>query len=317
MKFATILPGTLALSIFSLSGSALAQTVAPTFAGSYTLNNLGSAPGVPTNYGGLTIKSGDNNTLLLGGAANTAPGVIHNVSLVRNGSNQITGFTGISSLYATAPRIDGGLTYGPSDVLFATTFNTNNLLQYKPGSTSPDKTISLSGLGVSSSTGAIQFTPGGTAVIASYSTSTFYSATLTSDGSGTFDVAIGASVAGVGGPEGIIYVPSGSPVFSTLDPLANWMLVSEYSANRVSAYKADSNWLPIGATRLDFVTGLTGAEGAALDPLTNDFLFSTFGGSNQVLTVRGFAAPSSIAPEPQTLALLGLGALGFLRRRRR
>ena len=36
--------------------------------------------------------------------------------------------------------------------------------------------------------------------------------------------------------------------------------------------------------------GARGAEGAVLDPLTNDFLFSTFGGGNRVIVVRGFAA---------------------------
>jgi hypothetical protein len=41
------------------------------------------------------------------------------------------------------------------------------------------------------------------------------------------------------------------------------------------------------------MTGLSGAEGAALDPLTGDFLFSTFGGGSRVIEVRGFAVPKS------------------------
>ena len=36
------------------------------------------------------------------------------------------------------------------------------------------------------------------------------------------------------------------------------------------------------------MTGLGGAEGGTRDPVTGDFLFSTFGGGDRVLVVRGF-----------------------------
>jgi PEP-CTERM motif len=300
--------------------AAQAQTISATFSGSYTLASLGTPSGVPSSLGGLTVKAGDTSKLLIGGSANTGSGAIYEVPVTRDGSGHITGFSGAGTNVASAPRIDGGLQYGPGGVLFATTYSNNNLLQYKSGSAAPDKTIDLTGLGIASSTGTIQFTPDGRAVIASYSTGNFYSITMTADGSGTYDVAVGASVSGLNfGPEGIVYVPSGSPVFPTLDASANWMLVSEYNSNRVSAYKADANWLPIGATRLDFITGVSGAEGATLDPLTGDFLFSTFGGGNQVLTVQGFVAPTpATAPEPGTLALLALGGtLAIVKRRRK
>ena len=39
--------------------------------------------------------------------------------------------------------------------------------------------------------------------------------------------------------------------------------------------------------------GLTGAEGAFLDPLSGDFLFTTFGGGNRLIAIRGFT------PNPQ------------------
>jgi hypothetical protein len=81
------------------------------------------------------------------------------------------------------------------------------------------------------------------------------------------------------------------------------MLVSEYSAGTVGSYVIDANGNPILSSRQDFVTGLSGAEGAAIDPLTGDFLFSTFGGANQVVDVRGFAAPPSSVPEPSEILL--------------
>jgi hypothetical protein len=69
------------------------------------------------------------------------------------------------------------------------------------------------------------------------------------------------------------------------------MLVSEYSAGQVATYELDANGNPDPASRISFITGLTGAEGAAIDPLTGDFLFSTFGGGDRVVVVKGFAAP--------------------------
>jgi hypothetical protein len=69
------------------------------------------------------------------------------------------------------------------------------------------------------------------------------------------------------------------------------VLVSEYGAGRVSAFEVGADGDPILATRRDFVTGLSGAEGAFVDPLTGDFLFSTYGGGNRVIVVRGFARP--------------------------
>lgn len=47
-------------------------------------------------------------------------------------------------------------------------------------------------------------------------------------------------------------------------------LVAEYGAGRVSAFEVDANGDPLIGTPRNFL-GLGGTEGAALDPLTNDF----------------------------------------------
>ena len=62
--------------------------------------------------------------------------------------------------------------------------------------------------------------------------------------------------------------------------------------------------------------GLTGAEGSLIDPVTGDFLFSTFGGGDRLIVVQGFQA---VLPEPSTLLLMTTGLLviaGLARRRR-
>jgi hypothetical protein len=114
----------------------------------------------------------------------------------------------------------------------------------------------------------------------------WYDVTLTPDGSGTFDVAA-TFVATIGfGPEGVIYVAAGNPDIAT-----DSILVSEYSGGSVSVYESDANGDPVVATRRLFMTGLSGAEGAVIDPVTGDFLFSTFGGGNRVIVVQGFIPP--------------------------
>jgi hypothetical protein len=69
------------------------------------------------------------------------------------------------------------------------------------------------------------------------------------------------------------------------------MLVSEYGAGQVAAYEVDANGDPIISTRRTFISNLSGADGAFIDPVTGDFLFSTFGSGDRVVVVSGFAKP--------------------------
>jgi hypothetical protein len=313
-----------AMLIAAGAGSTQAATIAPAFAADYSITDLGPVPLLPTPYGGLTLLAGDSNTLLIGGAANGGAGAIYSVGVTRDGAGHITGFSGSASLYATAPQIDGGLAYGPGGVLFATGYPTNTLLQYLPGSATPDKIIDLStpaGGSLSASVGTLVFVPpgqpgAGSMKIAVYNTGDFYTVALTPDGFGTYDIASATLETNTGGgPEGIVYVPTGSPGFAVPS-----MLLSQYAFGKVEAFEVDAGGNPIVGTRQDFITGLGGAEGAFVDPVTGDFLFSTFGGGSSVYVVQGFAAPPppTGVPEPSSLAIVGglMSLFGLVRFRR-
>lgn len=280
----------MALMSIALVDKAQSATIAPTFENSYTLTDLGTVPKVPIAYGGMTFKKDDPNTLLIGGSSDLPDAGIYAVKVKRDDNKQIIGF-GKASLFAKAPGIDGGgidagLTYDPSNkVLFYTTYPDNSIGQIKPGSKSPNKQINLANVGITSSTGALGFVPEGFAgagrlKITSYSTNTFYDTTITPDGRGTYNIAPSTnSVSLINGIDAFMYVKGGSPGFAK-----DSLLMTEYDTNQVSAYEIDDNGNPLADTRQDFINGLgfhspdalIGVMGATTDPLTGNFLFSTF-----------------------------------------
>ena len=317
-KNATIFAALGTLALACPVRAAHAQALAAPYTANYTLTNFGSIAGVPGKYGGLTLKADDPNTLLIGGNANESNGGIYAVPVTRDNKSHITGF-GTPSLYASAPDIDGGLAYGPGGVLFYTAYTDNTIGEIKPGSAAPDKVVTLPG--VSPSVGSLAFVPqgfggAGSMKLLSYNAGYQYSTNTVADGFGTYDLTTPTYAANEGGgPEGIAYIKGGNANFSV-----DSALVADYQYNAVYAYEVDANGDLKSTTYKTFISGLSGAEGAFIDPLTGDFLFSTFGQGSQIVAVQGFSVPPAATPEPGSVALLvgmGVSGIAVLRRRRK
>lgn len=280
----------------AVGAAASAQTIDPYYANDYTLTDLGNVPGVPIPYGGLTFQWYDSNLLLIGGSANNLNADIYEIRVSRDANGGVSGFVcGSARFFADAHGItggiDGGLTYGPADVLFYTSYRDNLVGQILPGTTTPARLVELTHLGVLSSVGAMMIVPpdfagAGRLKLASYNSWRWYDAELAPAGDGTYDITVTPGwITGTTGPEGIVYVKGGNPGFAV-----DSVLVSEYGAGRISAFEIDANGDPVAATRRTFISDLNGAEGAAIDRVTGDFLFTTYGASARLIRVTGFDA---------------------------
>ena len=264
-------------------------TLSPVFDPNYDVRDLGTASGLPTNYGGLIVSPTDPYTLLIGGAANNVNGAIYRLGLQRDSAGHIVGIVGPATLARQGQYNDGGVVFAPNGALILARYPVNELGMQRAGSTINDKIVALSTVSVASSVGGLALVPAGhpgagSWKLVSWSGGQWYELTLVPDATGTYDVT-GAvmRLTLAGGPEGIVYVPLGSPLFANPG-----VLVSEYSAGKVSTYEVDVAGDPVLASRRELITNLTGAEGAAIDPVSGDFLFSTYGGGNRILVVRGF-----------------------------
>lgn len=292
----------LCLSIGAVSLQSQAQSLTPDFiTAGYTLEDLGGITDLPTPYGGLNIKADEPNTLYIGGTANQATAAIYTVPLLRDAvTNSIIGFAGPAEHFVDAPNIDGGLEFTPEGTILFTRYMMNELGQILPDESYVS--VPLSTFGIGTSVGSLAFVPAGypgagNFILSSYNSHVIYNVPYTVDANGfyalntaTVDVNIVSTAAG---PEGIAYVPFGSAGFTNPS-----MIVSAYGLGKVVVFEVDANGLPINATARDMVTGLTGAEGAWIDPVTGDFLFSTFGGSNRVVRVSGFEQPTAVPDRP-------------------
>ncbi len=278
------------------------QTLTPEFVDAgYSILDVGSVPGVPTNYGGLTIRPEEPNTLYIGGAANNSNGALYSIALIRDGeTDQVTGFSGTATLVVATPDIDGGVTYAPNGTLLFTQYSQNGLGQILTDDTYI--TTDLTPYGIASSVGSLVLVPpgysgAGNFIIASYSGNYLYNVPYTISEAGEYLISNQTAEVPLDGtadgPEGIAYIPLGSDGFPNPS-----MVISSYGDGKVVAFDIDATGFPIVSTARDMITDLTGAEGALIDPVTGDFLFSTYGGGNHVIVMSGFESPDDCAGVP-------------------
>ena len=183
-------------------------------------------------------------------------------------------------------------------MLFVTRFPNNQLEQSKPGSTDPDKVTNLSLIGIDSSVGSIGFVPSGFPGAGSMkivsASGEWYQCEFVPDGNGTFEVISAfprATLADT--PEGIVFVPPGSPVFP-----ANSVLINNWSTGKIVTAPLDANGDPIVANTQDVIEGFGVSEGPSIDPLTGDLLFWSANNGGSIFLVRGFQVPPTPGPTP-------------------
>lgn len=298
------------LFILTAAG-AFASGITTFYSGSYSINSLGAVAGA-SGYGAILFEQGNNNVLLLAGNADYSSGLIDAVTLTRGPDGHITGFSSVVQ-YSTAPYIDGGLAYAPNGDLLFTQYGGTGIGQIKPGSTSPDKTVSSP---AGSGGGSLGFVPSGMPgagnfVTASYGASRFCVSALTADGSGTYNVAGCATPESISGPAVAVWVAAGSPLFSSASVLVG-------RTGTVYAYTLDANGLPSPSSANAFLTVPGIATGMAVDPLTGDLVVAATS-PDQLFLVKGFNASAASIPEPGSLVAVTIGialiALGCWRRR--
>jgi hypothetical protein len=267
-----------------------AQIVVPP---GYSATVVASAAGlgVPGPLGGVTF-SPDGATLFVGGGANGPLGAVYAAPVVRDPVTQsVVGF-GTASYFHAAPYVDGGLAIDAAGTFHFSTYPTNELGQFN-GATSAIFPLPVE----SATTGGLCFgrapSPlAGTLFVSSYSNGDVFTCALTPNGNGTSTpTALTLWAELPPGREGIAFVPSGSA--------AGDLLVTNYGLGSISLIDVDpSTGLPVGGasglTLFTFATGISGGEGFAFDPVTNDFLVSTFQGNphDSIVRISGFAGPN-------------------------
>jgi hypothetical protein len=300
------------LASLALAPAGAAQAVLPPYNSAWTFFDLG--PTGTNTYFGTAFSPTNPNVLLVGGYGS---GVIQSLALTRDASGNITGFGALAPVATLAPGApDGGLAFGPGNVLFYTWYGVNRLGQILPNSTTPNRVDDLGPLGVTGSVGSCTFVPAGVPgagrfKLGSWSNGFVFDCTLTPDGNGTFAPTIGANVQVGGGPEGMVYTLPTAPI------IAGQLLCVEWTSGLVAAYQVDSIGNPLPATRQVIVNGLSSPGGGALDPVTGDIVFSNSNGRLVLLrsvslcgtwTQYGVASPG--AGGTPTLTGLGCPRIG-------
>ncbi len=275
--------------------------LAAEFAGLYSVYVLGPVPGVPSPLGGIVLKAGDPDTLLVAGASERPDGAIYEIRVSRDACGHIVGFAGTATRAISAPYVDANLVYGPDDLLVYTEWPQFQLGQLSRGAITPTRETDLRTLGIAPAPdqgpGGIGFVPSGLASAGTLRLVTWpeghwyqVGATL-SGGLYTID-SLTETARLANNPGGFAYVPAGSPGFAAQSLIVAEWRQSDRTLDRVAVYETDAAGDPVTATRREFFSRFPRPWGAYFEPVTGDYLFLTWGdGDDRVYVVQGFAPP--------------------------
>ncbi len=296
-----------------------AQTLAPAFAGLYSIKDAGLlTDGAADSQ--VVFRPGDSKTLLIGTSIGQGDASIRGLSVARDSANHIVGLTGSSVTLATAHAMDGssafnaGMTVGPHNILFYIGGDPFSLGEIKPSSSSPDRTIELSGLGFGGDLGGgsvAAVPPGfpGAEHLKIIHDGTWFDAPLALSTDGAYDVGNPTTrlelpiEANTGG---IAFVPAGYPGFT--QPA---VLIGDPNTQTVSAFDLDANGDPRPDSRRDFINGIAGV-GIALDPITGDFVLTGNDPGRLYVVGRTASAPATVQIiDPKDGAQLQPGPIAF------
>jgi hypothetical protein len=81
------------LAVLGASPASGQVVVGPEFSSAYSFEDLGTPLGVPSNIGGITLKAGTTDRLLIGGDANGVDGALYEIGVIRDANGHITDFS--------------------------------------------------------------------------------------------------------------------------------------------------------------------------------------------------------------------------------
>ncbi len=235
----------------------------------FSLTDLGVVTGVPSALGPLVFRVGDPTTLLIGGNANDPSGAFYAVQVNRGPGGHITGFGSVAP-FASAPFNGAGAAYGPGSALFYACALVNQVGEIPSAGATPGTCVGGRNVATQPSVYGLGFS-GSALKLLSWPAGAWYTATVSSDGSGNIGGVTQMATITNGG-RGFAYIPSGMPAL----PL-NSVLLCEYSTQQVVIYQADGSGNPDPLTRTAFVVRVPAVQAIVVDPVTGDIIIATSG----------------------------------------
>ncbi len=255
--------------------SLAAQTILPPFNQHYSWRSVGRIHPAHPTYGGITLHHSNPDVLLFAPFGTMA---IWAVPLSRDSAGHIVGL-GSPTFHASAgDRLDGGLAYSPTNVLFHTTNPSNTVGQMWPGFTFTNRVEYLGSLSGNTfaSVGTCAFVPpgypgAGQFKVLSWSTADWRSVNLRLEANGLYRfLSLSAARHIGGGPEGIVYPPPGSPAW----PDSSRVLIADLANSQIRALPIDGNGDPLLAGAGVMMINVAGVGGGTVDSVTGDLLFT-------------------------------------------